>query len=87
MNITVEFSRDSLWGSTDPDLYDAEQSEANFTSAVVNHLYFRHPEANIEVKCGDNDTVKVDGMADHEETPWIEQVVEQVYNGDDWLVT
>lgn len=84
-NILVEFSSDSLWGNTDPDEYDASQSEANFAAAVVNHLYNRYPDAEIEVKHGSNDCILVDGMTDHEETPWIEQIVEQVYNGDDWL--
>lgn len=86
MNITVEFSSDSLWGSTDPAEYDSQQSEANFATAVENHLYDRYSDAEIEVKHSINDRILVDGVTDGEEIPWIEQIIEQVYNGDDWLV-
>jgi len=86
MHIKIEWSSSSLWGSTDPEEYDWEQSEENYEQAVLNHLHDEYPDAEIEIVHGISDRVQVDGQEDHDEVPWIDQVLERVYNGDDWLV-
>jgi len=86
MRIEVQYSTDSLFGVTDPDEYDERASIAQFGEALTNHLYEAYPEAEITVSHGIGDSVKVDGQQDHEETPWVEDVIARVWNGDDWLV-
>ncbi len=85
MNIKVEFSTDGLFGNADTDEIDVPTSISQFTDALVNHLYAEYPKAEIEVKQGISDFQEVDGQRDHEEVPWVEQIIEKVWTGDDWL--
>ena len=86
MKIKIEFSEDGLWGHTDPTEYNQQQSEANFRESLENHLYNAYPTANTEVVKSNFDRVQVNGQTDHAEAPWINQLIDRVYNGDDWLV-
>ena len=88
MHIKYEFSSASLWGDVDPDEegYDAAASEALFAEEMENHLADAYPDAEIEVIQGISDRIRVDGMEDHDEIPWIEQIVDRVYSGQPWEV-
>jgi hypothetical protein len=86
MMIKIKWSASALWGSTDCEDYDWRQSETNYQDAIANHLHDAYPDAEIEIEQGVNDSVEVDGQTDHDEVPWVNQVLERVYNGDDWLV-
>lgn len=57
-----------------------------FTEALEAWLIHDYPKADITVKQSINDRVMVDGMTDHDEVPRIEQVIDKVWNGDEWLV-
>lgn len=85
--IEVEFSDDSLFGYTDPVEagIDVETSVSQFTELLVARLTHDYPETDIIVKRGDNDTVHVDRDDWHPESPWIDQAIEQVWNGDGWI--
>lgn len=85
MHIKVEWSTDAIWGSTDPQEYDWQQSEANFADSLENHLYDAYPTADIQIIKGINDRIQVNGRTDDDEVPWIEQIVSKVWNGDSWL--
>jgi len=87
MEITVEFSEAALFGTVDPEEegIDAAASVANFADALINHLYDAYPDAETEVTTSINDRVMVDGMEDHEEMPWIEDIIDKVFQGDDWI--
>jgi len=85
MRIEVQYSTDGLFGSTDPDDYDEKESIRQFGSSLENYLAEAYPTATIMISYGISDYVKIDGMEDHEETPWIKQIVEKCWNGDDWL--
>lgn len=87
VRIEVQYSTDGLFGSTDPDDYDEKASITQFGTVLTNHLHNAYHDAEITVSYGIGDSVKVNGLEDHEETPWIEQIIEKVW-GDwgDWLV-
>jgi len=88
MHIKVEFSEDSLFGGYSPENegYDVAASVAQFAESLENHLYDEYPKAEVEVVTSINDRVLVDGFGDHDEVPWIDQIIEKVFNGDDWAV-
>lgn len=86
MKITVEFSEAALFGSTDTDDYDVEGSIAQFAESLENHIYDAYPKAEIKITKGINDRVRIDGSDDHEEAPWVNQIIDRVFNGDDWAV-
>jgi hypothetical protein len=85
MYIKVEFSTDSLFGYTDEEEYDVRASVKNFMEALEAVLYDEYPEAEIEVVETGSDRVSVDGMYDHDECPWIDQLGEKVWSSWDWL--
>jgi len=88
LEITVEFSEGSLWGSADPGDYDQAKSERNYIAIIVNHLHERYPDVEIVVSKTGNDHVRVYGLANHDaEVEYIEHLIDIVFNGDDWLVT
>jgi hypothetical protein len=76
--IKVMFSEDSLFGDQEPQPH-------HFADALENHLHAEYPDAEIEVVEGIGERVEVNGLADHDEVPWINQIIERVWNGDDWL--
>ena len=88
LHIKIEWSPSALWGSTDPEGegYDAAQSEAKWQESLTAYVYDAYPDAEVEIIQGINDRVTVDGMTDHDEVPWINQIVEVCWNGDDWLI-
>lgn len=88
-SIRVRFDEEGLFGA-DQDAIEAEgtdiaASKARYGEAVTNHLYDAYPAAELDVAEG-YPTIEVNGLTDHDEVPWIEQIVERVWNGDDWLV-
>ena len=86
MRIAVQYSTDGLFGATDPDEYDEKASVAQFGSSLENYLSEAYPNAEITVLHSINDSVRVNGMENHEEIPRIAQIGEKCWNGDDWLV-
>jgi len=78
MHIRVQFSQESLFGNNEPRPH-------HFAEALENHLYDEYPGAEIEILEGLAERVSVDGMTDHGEVPWINAIIERVWNGDDWL--
>ena len=86
MRIAVQYSTDGLFGATDPDDYDEKASIRQFGSSLENYLAEAYPKAEIVVTHGIGSHIKVDGERDDVEVPWIEQIVEKCWNGDDWLV-
>ena len=87
MRITVEFSEAATFGAVDPqgEGIDGEASLRSFRNALESHLCDRYPEAKITVASGITDRVMVDGRGDHNEVPWVENIVGQVWNDVDWL--
>jgi len=77
-SITVKFSEDSLFGDSEPQPH-------HFAEALENHLYAEYPDAEIKVVEGLGEQVYVNGVTDHGESPWINQIIERVWNGGDWL--
>lgn len=88
MHIKVEYSSAACFGSTDPveEGIDEAASLKQFGESLVNYLYDAYPDAEIEVKQSINDRVTVNGMRDYPEAGRVDQIVEKVWNGDDWLV-
>ena len=82
MQITIEFSEDALLGNIDPEEMnlDVPASIDSYRENLVNHLYAEYPDAEIEVTKSIHDRIQIDGMTDHDEVPWIEQIVEKVWN-------
>lgn len=80
-SIKVKFSEDSLFGDNEP----VEGACGRFAQALENHLYAEYPDAEITVIQDIGERVEVNGMTDHDEVPWIEQIIDKVWNGDDWL--
>jgi len=76
--IKVTFSEGSLFGDSEPQPH-------HFASALENHLYAEYPDTEITVVESLGEHVYVNGMTDHDEVPWINQIIEKVWNGDDWL--
>ena len=85
MRIKVEFSEDSTMGYTDTDKIDVSASLIRFAEALTNSLHVAYPKAEIEVAQSINDRVQVDGRTDHDEAPWVSEIVGKVWNGDGWL--
>lgn len=88
MKIKVEFSEDSLMGPADVEemRLDVKASIVSYKENLVNHLYDKYPNADIEVECSGHDRIQVDGMTDHDEVPWIEQAVNKVWESYQWEV-
>jgi hypothetical protein len=88
MRIKVEFSQDGLFGAAIPEDegIDAQASAARYGEALTNHLYAEYPNVEIEVVQSINDRVQVDGQTDHQQTPWVEDIVGKVWDGNDWMV-
>ena len=90
MHIKVQFSEDSLFhrmSEDDISGYDVPASKDRFAEHMVNHIYDRYPDAEIQVVESVTESVVVDGDTDHDEVPWIEQLVERVFNDADWEVS
>jgi hypothetical protein len=85
MHIKVEFSTDSLFGYTDEEEYDVKASVASFQKNVVNALYDKYPDAEIEVANTSHDRVIIDGMTDHDECPWVDNLIHKVWESWEWL--
>lgn len=88
MEIKVEFSEDSLMGPADVEemRLDVKASIASYKEHLIDHLYDKYPNADIEVECSGHDRIQVDGMTDHDEVPWIEQAVNKVWESYQWEV-
>ena len=87
--IEVEFSEGSLFGGMaqqDIDEWDVKASVAQFAESLMNHLYDEYPDAEIVVNASINDRILVNDWRDHEEIPWIQNIVEKVFSGDSWMV-
>jgi len=85
MDIKVEFSTDSLFGYTDEEEYDVSASVTNFEKSLGAALYDEYLDANVVIINNDNDRVSVDGMYDHNECPWINNIVNKVWESWEWL--
>ena len=87
MQVRVEFSEDSLFGDVDPatEGIHVEASIAQFIKALEATL--REDYTNVTVVLCSHDRVMVDGMPDHDEVPWINQTMEQVWSSWDWLIS
>jgi len=84
MEIKIEFSESALFGSADTDEIDVAASKARFIEALENHLEASYPDSEVEIIESINDRVQINGAYDHDEGPWIDQIIDIVYNGDDW---
>ena len=87
--IEVEFSEGSLFGGMaqqDIDEWDVKASVDQFAESLMNHLYDEYPDAEIVVNASINDRILVNDWRDHEEIPWIQNIVEKVFSGDSWMV-
>ncbi len=86
LTIRIEYSEDGLFGAYGTDGYDVPASMRQFSAELTNFVYDRYPQAEIEILQANRDRITVDGMTDHEEVPWIEQLVEKVWNEQPWEV-
>ena len=89
--ITVEFSKQGLWGPDDPAEggYDEKASAEKFAAMLEKAIGDEYPGANVEVAHGINDKVVVydeQDMPDDEEAAWVNQTVENVYQTFSWMV-
>ena len=83
MSIKIEWSSAALWGRTDPEAegYDESASEQAFVEILDGYLTDEYPTAEIEIVHGINDRITVDGFTDHDDVPFIENLIDKTYNG------
>lgn len=88
MNIKVEFSISSLFGKADPVKagYDEAASANEFSNQVYAKLAELYPTDSVSVVASGNDRVTVNGLTDHEEADWINQVIGEIWEAWNWLV-
>ena len=86
MRIEVQYSTDALFGSADPADFDEAASIAQFGSILTNRLHNAYHDAEITIAHSINDSIKIDGQQDHDEVPWIKQIIKHIYNCYDWVV-
>jgi hypothetical protein len=86
-HIKIEYSSSAMWGNVDPveDGWDESESFDAFEEILEATLQEAYPTAKIEIIRGINDQVHIDDYTDHEEMPWVNQIIEKVWNGD-WMV-
>jgi len=86
--IRVEFSDDGLYGSTDPDeeRIDTVASAQQFQAQLTQALAAEYPNSRISIAHTQNDRSEVDGYTDHDEGPWIDQIIHNVWSAWDWIV-
>jgi len=88
--IDVQYSEDSLfngWDEADMAEVDVAESCRRFGASLEAHLVDAYPDAEIVVTFGDLDRSEAqdaEGFHLDDETPWVDQIIERVYNGDDW---
>ncbi|HFD38528.1 MAG TPA: hypothetical protein ENJ31_01575 [Anaerolineae bacterium] len=64
--------------------YDEAASEEKFRELLQDALSTRFPGAEIIVSAREG--TRVDSQEDHDLVPWVDQVVERVWGGWEWLV-
>jgi hypothetical protein len=86
--IRFVFDQDSVFGNGDPegDGYDVQASLAAYAEELEANLSEEYPNTETDVSLGDAYRIAVDGMTDHEEIPWIEQLIDRVWNSGAWAV-
>ena len=85
MNITIEFSTSSLFGTNDPEEYDEHASIANFEASLVDAFYDEYPKAEVTIIHGITDRHEVDGRTDDDECAWVGDLIEKVWSSWAWL--
>ena len=88
MYIKIEYSLASLFGSIDPEAekINAQESAHQFTAQLNAALQNQYPGARIEIGQGITDRLSVNGQTDHDECPWIEDVIGQTWSTWDWII-
>ena len=79
---------DGMWGqSPGPDI-DEQASYACYEEMVTCALRKAYPGVDIDVRVSNNvsECTHVDGMGDHDEVPWIQQIYEKIWREFDWVV-
>lgn len=86
IHIRIEHSEAALWGTTDPNEegYDERESLETFENILDGMLTEAYPDAEIEIVRSINDRVLFNGYIDHDEIPWINQIIEKAFNSD-WV--
>ena len=86
--IRVEFSQDGLFGSVDPDEQhiDTATSAQQFQANLARALAAEYPNSHISVAYTNSDQSEIDGHTDHDEGPWIDQIIHDVWVTWDWIV-
>lgn len=86
-HIKVEYDNEesAMYGSNGAAGINTEASEARFEQKLEAALKERYPEAEIEVVTG-HGTTRIDGEKDHEERPYVDQILHNVWSEFDWLV-
>ena len=85
MNIHIEFSSASIFGTADPEEYDERASIANFEESLVNAFYDEYPEADVTISHGDIDRHSVDGRTDSDECAGVGALIDKVWSSWEWL--
>lgn len=87
MRVKVEYSPAALFGDVDPaeEGIDEAASMKRYAKQLKKALR-REGYKDARVVNTGHDRISIDGMTDHDEAPWIEQVVHRVWDAWDWLV-
>lgn len=85
IKIEYDNSEDAMYGQNGSDGYDATASEAKFEKMLMAELKKNYPDNEIEISTGYG-KYSVDGDTGHDEIPWIEEIIHQVWSTFEWLV-
>ena len=86
MDIYIQYSEDSLCSGWNTDGIDVPASTARYKDLVEQTLRREYPNATVDVELSINDSTKVDGFTSTDAVVDIDAILEDIYQGQEWLV-